>query len=250
MNEWLKANKLTLNLEKTNYIIFHRHKKFTYPVPPIILNSTIINEVKHTKFLGVTIQQQLHWHKHIQHVKNKIAKQCGILYLTRDFLNTKSLINIYYSLIYSNLLYCHTIWGAASKEALHPLTVMQKRVIRTIARLRKREHTNDTFHHYRLLKLEDINKLTSAVFVYKCLHGLIDNDNYFTRNDNAAYNMRNNHLLKLPRMPSSQSHTNIRYHGVNIFNSIPTDIQNKATLSSFKSNLKKHLINQYENVQT
>ena len=159
-------------------------------------------------------------------------------------------ITIYYSLISSNLLYCNTIWGAASKEALHPLTIIQKRVIRTIARLRKREHTNNTFHHYRLLKLEDINKVTSAVFVYKCLHGLIDNDNYYTRNDNAPYNMRNNHLLKLPRMSSSQSDTHIRYHGASIFNSIPIDIQNKATLSSFKSNLKKYLINQYEDLQT
>ena len=106
---WLTANKLTINTNKTHYIIFHRHKKFTYPVPPIILNNIVLNEVTHTKFLGVIIQQQLYWHKHINHIRDKIAKQCGILYLTRDCLYTKSLITIYYSLVYSNLLYCQTI---------------------------------------------------------------------------------------------------------------------------------------------
>ena len=125
-------------------MIFHRHKKFTYPVPPLTLNNAVLTETSQTKFLGVTIQQQLYWHNHIKEVRNKIAKQCGIIYLTRDALDTKSLTLIYYSLIYSNL-------GGASKEALQPLNVVQKRAIRTIGRLNKRDHTNNTFHNLNIL---------------------------------------------------------------------------------------------------
>ncbi|MEL7522377.1 MAG: reverse transcriptase family protein, partial [Cyanobacteria bacterium J06553_1] len=65
---WLKANKLTLNVAKTHYMIFHRHKKFTYPVPPLTLNNSVLTETSQTKFLGVTIQQQLYWHNHIQEI--------------------------------------------------------------------------------------------------------------------------------------------------------------------------------------
>ena len=244
ITNWLTANKLTLNISKTHYMIFHRHKKFTYPLPPLTLNNIILHEVPTTKFLGVTIHKHLYWHKHIQDITNKISKQCGILYLIRDSLNAKSLNLIYYSLIYSNLLYCQTVWGAASLEALNPLIVAQKRVIRTMARLRKRDHTNDTFHNLRILKVIDVNRVACASFVYKCLHGLIENVCNFTH-INTEYNIRNNTELRLPLMRTTQSQTNIRHHGPKIYNEIPAQIKNKPTVSSFKRSLKKYLIDSY-----
>ena len=225
-------------------MIFHRHKKFTYPLPPLTINNTILHEVPTTKFLGVTIHKHLYWHNHIQDIANKISKQCGILYLIRNSLDTKSLNLIYYSLIYSNLLYCQTVWGAASLEALNPLIVAQKRVIRTIAGLGKRDHTNDSFYNLRILKLVDVNRVACASFVYKCLHGLVANDCNFTP-INTNYNIRNNSELRLPLKRSSQSQTDIQYHGPKIYNEIPDQIKNKPTVSSFKRTLKKYIIESY-----
>ena len=245
---WLCANKLTLNIKKTNFMILHRHKKIMYPLPPLIMNDYVLVEVSETKFLGVTIQKHLYWHRHIKNIRDKIAKQCGVMYLTRDFLNTKSLLLIYYSLIYSNLIYCHTVWGAASREAMTPLITIQKRVIRTIERLKKRDHTNDSFYKNKILKLSDINIVVCATFVYKCLNGLIPNNNRFAPNVNQRYQTRNRLNLRLPFVTSSQSHSGIVYHGAKVYNSIPNDIKNKTSVNCFKSTLKKHLIASYNAV--
>ena len=190
------------------------------------------------------IEKHLYWHKHIKQLRDKIAKQCGILYLTRDLLNKKSLILIYYSLIYSNLIYCQTVWGGASNSALSPLNIIQKRVMRTIEGLKKRDHTNDAFYKHTILKLTDINVFHCATFVYKSLHNLTSN-NYFTRNLNDRYPTRSGSNLHVPFMSSSQSQTNIRYQGPRIYNCLPDDIKNKPTVYSFKSSLKRHLISRY-----
>ena len=122
-------------------------------------------------FLGVIVEQHLKWHSHISSVKSSISKQCGILYLIRNSLDQRSLLLIYYTLIYPTLTYCLAVWGGASNNALNCLVVLQKRVIRTIAGLRRRDHTHDTFTSLNILKFTDIISLTNAIFVFKALNG-------------------------------------------------------------------------------
>ena len=63
---WLKVNKLSLNLTKTNFMIFHpRQKKVNINVP-LTLENTLIKQVTETKFLDVLIDQHLSWKPHIE----------------------------------------------------------------------------------------------------------------------------------------------------------------------------------------
>lgn len=245
VNNWVCANKLTLNIEKTKYVLFSRNKNIPHNLQKIKLGDSIINEEESIKFLGVMVDRQLNWNAHIQYLRNKINKQCGILHITRHCFNIGALKQLYYSLIYPFLSFCHTIWGAAYKTQLKSLEVSQKRVIRTITHRPRSAHTNELFQHLRLLKLSDINKYCSAIFVYKSLNNHI-NEGLFDYNNNDRYQLRNNTLLKIPIMHTKQSQTNIKYHGVKIWNNIPIDIQNKATISSFKMSLKSFLLSQYQ----
>ena len=61
---WLKANKLTLNLDKSHYMVFHRGKRKIDLESPS-LNHISLKKVKFTKFLGVIIDDQLKWTNHI-----------------------------------------------------------------------------------------------------------------------------------------------------------------------------------------
>ena len=76
---WLVNNQLTLNLKKTNYIIFKSHKKKCKKELKIMLNEYEIKQVHNTKFLGVMIDEHLTWKNHINYVTCKIAKTVGIL---------------------------------------------------------------------------------------------------------------------------------------------------------------------------
>ena len=99
---WFDANKLTLNAGKTQYMVFHR-KQRTLP-------ATL------AKFLGVIIDSNLSWNLHISNLSRKLAKYSPILYRIRKHCMNKPLKLIYSCLIYSNLIYCISVWGHCKKK--------------------------------------------------------------------------------------------------------------------------------------
>ena len=77
--EWFKVNKLTLNIDKTYYMVFHRgRRKFKNNIE-LVINNMEIREIKCIKYLGVIIDSKLNWIDHITYVKNKVAKGIGII---------------------------------------------------------------------------------------------------------------------------------------------------------------------------
>jgi len=74
--DWFKANKLSLNLNKTNYIVFRSiNKHISTSTQEVNIENVIIPRVESTKFLGVHIDQHLKWN--IQ-ISKKISKNIGI----------------------------------------------------------------------------------------------------------------------------------------------------------------------------
>ena len=73
LTDWLKANKLSINVSKTHYMVFHRSRR-KLDKEDILLDNTIIKQVTFTKFLGIIIDDKLKWIHHISYIKNKISK--------------------------------------------------------------------------------------------------------------------------------------------------------------------------------
>ena len=72
--DWFKANKLSLNVTKTVYMIFNKLGRNPIDAGLYIkLGDDIIKEVTHTKFLGLQIDNQLNWNEHLKHVKSKLS---------------------------------------------------------------------------------------------------------------------------------------------------------------------------------
>ena len=69
---WLKAIKLSLNIAKTNYIIFDNRCPINSTIS-IALDGITITRVFETKYLGVIIDSQLSWKSHINAVNSKLA---------------------------------------------------------------------------------------------------------------------------------------------------------------------------------
>ena len=101
---WLKSNKLTLNVNKTHYMIFHRAKiKVPHSHPPLCINYSTLSKTQHFKYLGVLLDHTVSWIQHITYVKNKISKGMGIMYKAQRYLSQKSLVNLYHSYIYTSI---------------------------------------------------------------------------------------------------------------------------------------------------
>ena len=78
------------------------------------LNNIALKRVNYSKFLGVIIDDGLKWTNHISYIKNKIGNGFGIILRAHRFFNRKTLLNMYYSVIFPYLIYCVEIWGNAA----------------------------------------------------------------------------------------------------------------------------------------
>ena len=87
LSDWFKSNKLSLNVKKTNYIIFGRKNLPKLHTPfKLFIDGNALEQVDNTKFLGIYIDSKLSWSIHIDHIAFKISEGIGIMGRLRGIL--------------------------------------------------------------------------------------------------------------------------------------------------------------------
>ena len=184
LSAWFKANKLSLNLKKTNFMLFKpRQKKYHFPMQ-ISVNEQRIEQVKETVFLGVVLDEHLTWKPHISQVAGKISKSIGVISRARFFLPKPCLKTLYYCLVYPYLHYCIIVWGSTYKTNLRRLVSLQKRVIRIISKSTFDSNSDPIFKELELLKLNDARQLELGKLMFSFNRSLLPSkfNNYFSLN--------------------------------------------------------------------
>ena len=87
IHRWLQANKLTLNSEKTEYMIIGSRQRLvkTNTDLTITLGEANIKRVKQTKTLGIIVDEHLSWKNQINNIIAKVTKCIGMLRRTMVF---------------------------------------------------------------------------------------------------------------------------------------------------------------------
>ena len=265
---WLNVNRLSLNIDKTNYIIFHPYNKPIKQRITIKINNKAINEKEFIKYLGVLIDSTLSWKYQISNISKKISRAIGIMYKLRPFLPLKVMKNVYYSLIYSHIIYAIEAWGSAFKTELDKILILQKRAMILMT-------FNDThptvygplvssdpiFAKLETLKVTDIYKYQVSKFIFKCINKLapVNFQNWFVINhERHSYNTRSNinindgNKIKNLFIPSARTANygmkQLKVNGPRIWNELPTNIKNITSLNTFLKELKVHYIAQYVSI--
>ena len=76
-----------------------------------------LNEKECIKYLGIIIDSSLSWKHHVSNLTKKISRAIGIMYKLRPFLPLNVMKNVYYSLIYSHIIYTIQVWGLLLKQS-------------------------------------------------------------------------------------------------------------------------------------
>ena len=172
INKWFQANKLSLNVLKTNYIIFGNRRKlnenYNICIDDISLDRTFV-----TKFLGVYLDSKLNWGDHIKIIKQKIAKNIGIINKVKNMLNRQTLNTLYSTLISPYLYYCCEIWGNTFKTRIKSLIILQKRALRVINKVGFTDHALPLFKKCNILVLVDLIKFNTLCIMYKAKHDML-----------------------------------------------------------------------------
>ncbi len=96
INDWLKSNKLSINIAKCKYMIFHSPQKRVKPLG-LKRENTIVERVYQFNFLGIIVNEHLNWNSHVNKIANKISKSTGILNKLKHFLPLNAKVLIYNS---------------------------------------------------------------------------------------------------------------------------------------------------------
>ena len=133
VKQWLDVNKLSLNIDKTNFIIFKFPQHSSLGTVNIKIGNQPVKQFRYVKFLGVLLDENLSWKYRLSELSKKLARTCGMLFKIRHCLPVDVMICLYNSLFPSFLQYGMVAWGLTYKFHIKPIHLLQKRVVRAIA---------------------------------------------------------------------------------------------------------------------
>jgi hypothetical protein len=248
---WLRTNRLSLNLKKTHIMVFGRGTKARDQHIEINIDGTTLDVVTETKFLGIMVDNGLTWKSHANYLHKKLSKSIGILSRARKFLNLPTLKQLYFSFLFPYLSYGNIIWGRAAEITLDPIFKIQKRAIRIIMNIKRRDSTKLVFKELNLLRLPEIYTFSALLFMYQFKNHLlpIPFDSFYT--ENRAFHHYPTRLasnLRVPLTRTKMAATFIKKTGVSLWNSLSDNISHATKIGTFKKDLIKLLTSNYSNV--
>ena len=245
VSNWFKANKLSLNVKKTNFMIFKQSKHNDYANLKLNIDDTSIDQTNNIKFLGLQIDPFLSWRNHTDFLCNKISRIIGILYRVKFYLPSSILLSLYNSLVFSALSYCYIVWGNTFSSYIEKLFIIQKRAVRLITSSSYYSGINDKFNDLRLLTISSIYKHQLGTLMFKVDNNLLPDHfcNFFRRNSSIHnYQTRNSNNFHLHRINTSIAKRSFVFSGINFWNNLSPDIKNSKSIVTFNRKLKNHLL--------
>lgn len=179
VDRWLKANLLTLNIAKTNYICFSPSARSK---PGSDFNIRIhtcanslerncdcnpIKQVPSTKYLGVLVDGCLTWHSHVEIITSRVRKFIWLFKSLRHVMPSKLLNNIYRALAQSVITYCLPVWGGATKAKFLELERAQRSLLKVVYFRPFRFPTTDLYRTSGLLSVRKLYLLNLILYLHK-----------------------------------------------------------------------------------
>ena len=195
--DWLQINRLSLNLNKTHFIVCHRKRAKISLSADLTINKIKIGMAEKTKSLEVIIDQNLSFQSLIIYIKGKVARGIGILYKNRPYFSLETMRMLYNAFVYPYFTYCIEVWVNTYQSYLEPQVQLQKRAIRTIAGARKYEHSLPLLYNLKLLNIKEIYIYCVQLLMYK-YHHLQSIFSDFYVHEVHEYHTRQENLLHVP----------------------------------------------------
>ena len=238
VSQWLIANKLSLNVKKSNSLLFRTKNEPSSIKINLVLNGSPIEEKCKAKYLGVILDHKLTYEHHIKQIRSKLIKGNAILAKVRHYIPTNLLTNTYNAHIQPHIDYGYILWGYAAKVHTESIFSQQKKSIRMMNFVKsKRESTQPLFKEKKILPLDRNLLLNSGKTLWKAANSMLcpSLDHLFNMRDNSQ-------TFHTPFKRLDVSQGSITYAGTKAWNQIPLAIRSSPSLNSFKIKYKEHLL--------
>lgn len=229
---WFEKNKLLLNKDKTNTVLF-RTKQSRREIPELVeIDDNQFSIQKSTKFLGIHIDEFLDWSVHIDYLNSKLNKTCYCLRIVSKYLNETAKRTLYFANFESTARFGIIFWAGNSK--IQKVFVIQKRVLRILYNMSYLQSCRSVFKSKKILTIYGLYIYETIVFFYK-------NKNTCHAQNQHRYNTRT-YELNYPVHRLTLSEKSPYYMGVRFYNKLSNEIKNAPTEILFKRKLKNLLV--------
>ena len=247
IEEWFSCNKLTLNVDKTCFIIFKSTRWRNVNIPDRInFNNKSINRVSCIKYLGLYLDELLNWNNHVNEVCNALKRFFPTFYNIRSYLNLKLARTIYYAMMYSKIKYAISVYGLTSLENINKIQVLQNKLLKVVTFKNYRYSTNQLHNDFDILKIDDIIDQEILVFVHGYINDKLPSvfDNYFSHRFPIEDYINSERKIRfiIPRHNSNMGADAINVKGAQLWNNLKIDIKPTVSNKVFKKAFKDSIL--------
>ena len=230
---WFKVNKLTLNIDKTKFMICGTKRTLEkFHDVKLTFNGSIIERVDEFKYLGVKLDSSLSWSAHIDYLCKNVSKRTGIIKRVKNFLPHQTTVMLSNALVIPHFDYGSSVWSNFSTEFHNKLQVLHNNLARIILKADARTPINDMMNSLQWDKLDQRWHKQLLVIVYKCLLNLspsyLSNQFQFVHNNHS--HLTRNHTSNTLAVPKFKTNSGLRTFHVRAayaWNNLPVSIRNE-----------------------
>jgi hypothetical protein len=242
LSQWFRNNSLSLNVNKSNYILFRTKNKVTDVNETIHMDGKQMKRVDSTKFLGVHIDEHLNWSVHVKHLLTKLSSGLYSLNMARNILPMHSKKLLYFSHVQSHLIYGLSAWGPMISAAdLRKLKVIQNKGLRAIFSLNIRTRLEPYYKKGSIPMLESLIELSLLKITFRYINDLLPLRivNLFEIPDHD-YATRNRNRLQVPQHTSQIYNKCFLARAPHVWLNLPEHIKNMDKIKSFVRNYHRY----------
>ena len=251
---WCKQNDMVLNETKTKGMVIGTKQRLSKLESNLSLeiNNEIIENSKSEKLLGVFIDQNLDFDKHIDYVCKNVSSKIGLLNKIKKFLPLHTRKLYYNAYILPVIDYCLTVWGSAPKFQLERIHKLQKRAARIILDMPPETPSLPLFEQLDWLNIYERLEYNKYILLYKSTQNLTPTyiNELFSFNTTENYSSRSstNNDMYIKRHKTKMFEKSLQYSGPRLWNALPVNIRESSNINQFKRNVVSLIISKREDM--
>jgi len=196
------------------------------------INDKVIKNVASGKYLGILIDNDLKWIKHIKYLYNKLIKFVSIFNKIRSELPFEILRLSYFAFVHSHLSYGIAIYGNTTTNHLSKLLVLNNRLLRILQHKPFNAHTIDFYNTYFTLPPQLLHTDQILIFMHRYVHNrselLVIFSTYFEEKQfTHHHNTRHKHDFHTHFVQTEFGKRITKYKRCKLWNNLPDDVKGK-----------------------
>lgn len=246
VEEWMNANKLKMNAEKTKYMLVRSIRNELRGNTIVkCLDGNEIERVEVMKYLGVIIDDGLRFSAHCDYMLKKIDKKISFLNRIGNYISAYTRCTIYKTIIAPHFEYCATLQIDMGDTQLSRLQKAQNRAMRVILQCDRRTKVKCMLQALQFMTIRQRLYYNMYIFIFKILNNMMPEQ--LSNRLRIVGEMRErqtrqagNIAIEFRRTRSAQK--SLFYEGVLMYNALPAEIKQCDRLELFKRMLKEFVI--------